>query len=99
MAKYGKLVALLVAAALVVSMLALGGCSTPAAPEPAKPAEEKPAADLKLVTAGQLTCGSDTTFPPFESMNGSTAEGFDVDLIAAMAQEMGLTSKFQTEIF
>lgn len=98
MAKYGKLVALLVAACLVASMVALSGCSAPAPTEPAKPAE-KPAANYKLVTAGQLTVGSDTTFPPFESMNGSTAEGFDVDLMGAIGKELGLTVKFQTEIF
>jgi polar amino acid transport system substrate-binding protein len=52
---------------------------------------------LKLVKPGQLTVGSDTTFPPMESMNGAVAEGFDVDLVTAMGKEMGVTVVFQTE--
>ena len=41
-------------------------------------------------TPGKLTVGSDTVFPPLESMNGDVAEGFDVDLMTAIAKEMGL---------
>jgi polar amino acid transport system substrate-binding protein len=100
MAKYGKIVALLVAAALAASMVALSGCSTPA---PTTPAEQSstPAATptLKTVEPGKLIAGSDTAFPPFESMNGSVAEGFDVDLAAAIAKEIGLTSDFKSYKF
>ncbi len=46
-----------------------------------------------------LTVGSDTAFPPFESMNGSVAEGFDVDLANALAKEMGLTVNFTSQTF
>lgn len=104
MLKARKLTALLLAVALVATVATLAGCGTtkPAKTEPAKtePAATTPAAkDLKLVTPGQLTVGSDTSFPPFESMNGDVAEGFDVDLMAAVAKELGLTSKFQTEGF
>jgi polar amino acid transport system substrate-binding protein len=102
MAKYGKLVVLLAIVALVASALALAGCSTPAAQAPA-PTTSTPAAPaapvLKTVTAGQLIIGSDTSFPPFESMNGDVAEGFDVDLGAAIAKELGLTSVFKSYKF
>jgi polar amino acid transport system substrate-binding protein len=99
MAKYGKFVTLLVAVALAVSMVALTGCSTPAATTTA-PAPAAPKVDLKLVTPGQLTVGSDTTFPPFESMDGATAVGFDVDLMTAIAKEAGINKVvFSTEIF
>jgi polar amino acid transport system substrate-binding protein len=57
------------------------------------------AAALKTVEAGKLISGSDTSFPPMESMNGTVAEGFDVDLVAAIAKKMGLESVFKTEIF
>ena len=43
--------------------------------------------------------GSDTTFPPFEAMNGTTAEGFDVDMMNALGKVMGVTVVFQTENF
>jgi polar amino acid transport system substrate-binding protein len=97
MAKYGKLFALIAVAALVASALAFTGCTaTPATP--ATPTVAAPT--YKLVTAGTLTAGSDTTFPPFESMNGAVAEGFDVDLLTAVAKEAGITKVvFLSELF
>ncbi len=64
--------------------------SAPAGPAPS---------GFKTVVAGTLKVGSDTFFPPFESLNGAVIEGFDVDLMAAIAQEIGLKSVFQTETF
>ena len=45
-----------------------------------------------LLTPGVLTVGSDTTYPPQEYIDPKTnkAAGFDIDLITAMAQRMGL---------
>ena len=58
-----------------------------------------------LITPGTLTVGSDTTYPPQEYIDTTTnkAAGFDVDLITAIAQRMGLkanvvTTKFDTII-
>ena len=93
-----KFVGLLLAVALVFALVALTGCSgqtsssTAPTPAPTTPAP-------KLVKAGVLTVGSDTAFPPFESMNGATAEGFDVDLASAIAKEMGLTLNFTSQKF
>jgi len=96
MHKARRITALLLALVMVAAVVALAGCggggTTP-------PATEDKKADLGLVNEGVLTCGSDTTFPPFESMNGSVAEGFDVDLMNAIGKELGLEVKFQTEIF
>ena len=57
------------------------------------------------ITPGTLTVGSDTTYPPQEYIDTATnkATGFDVDLITAIAQRMGLkanvvTTKFPTII-
>lgn len=98
MSKYGKVLALVLVVGLAFAVIGMAGCTS--TPKAEKPAEEKPAVDLKLVNAGQLTAGSDTTFPPFESMNGNTAEGFDVDLLTALAKEMGITKVvFSSEIF
>jgi len=100
MAKYGKIVALLVAAVLAVSIVALSGCSTPAAPTtPAATSSTPAATPPKTVESGKLIFGSDTSFPPFESMNGNVAEGFDVDLAAAIAKQIGLTSDFKSYKF
>jgi polar amino acid transport system substrate-binding protein len=106
MAKYGKIVGLLAVAALVLSAFALGGCSqsTTTTPTTTTSTTETSSSAItvpstSLVTAGQLTVGSDTTFPPFESMNGSVAEGFDVDMMNAIGKELGLKVVFQTENF
>ncbi len=66
---------------------------------PAETTSSVAAADYTLVQPGKLVVGSDTTFPPMESMNGTVAEGFDVDLMGAIAQKLGLQMDFKTEIF
>lgn len=54
-----------------------------------------------LITSGTLTVGSDTTYPPQEYIDTATqqAAGFDVDLITAVAQRMGLQAKVVTTSF
>jgi polar amino acid transport system substrate-binding protein len=76
-----------------------GGSSTASVPT----ANVTPPSDL--LHPGVLTVGSDTTYPPQEFIDTTTnkATGFDVDLITAMAQRMGLqanivTTKFDTII-
>jgi polar amino acid transport system substrate-binding protein len=98
MQKARKIIGLVLALALVATVVALAGCSG-AKSSGTTPAAKPAAADLKLVKSGVLTIGSDTSFPPFESLNGSTAEGFDVDLADAIAKEMGLTVDFTSQKF
>jgi polar amino acid transport system substrate-binding protein len=87
MLKYGKVLSIVLVVGLALAVVGVAGCGSTAS-------------SGKLVTAGQLTVGSDTSFPPFESMNGDVAEGFDVDLMNAIAKEMGITKVvFKTEIF
>ncbi len=54
------------------------------------------ASKYKLVHPGYLTVGMDATYPPFEFVNETTHQfqGFDVDLMKAVAKEMGLKPKF-----
>ena len=98
MHKARRSVALLLILGLVAALVALSGCGTKTAEEPA-PADKPAAATYELVKDGVLTVGSDTSFPPFETMNGSVAEGFDVDLAGALAKEMGLTVNFTSQKF
>jgi polar amino acid transport system substrate-binding protein len=90
MGKTRKFLALLVVVALVLSMGALGGCAKD---------EGTIDAEFDTVEEGKLLVGSDTAFPPFESMNGDVAEGFDVDLMGAIGEKLGLEVVFMTEIF
>jgi polar amino acid transport system substrate-binding protein len=99
---------LMVGVFLVIAVL-LAACgsnsSTGAAvptPNPKTPTVTPP---NDLITPGTLTVGSDTTYPPQEYIDTTTnkATGFDVDLITAIAQRMGLkanivTTKFDTII-
>jgi polar amino acid transport system substrate-binding protein len=59
------------------------------------------AAPKDLITPGTLTVGSDTTYPPQEFIDTTTgkATGFDVDLITAIAQQIGLTADVKTANF
>jgi len=97
MQKARRITGLLLALALVAALVAIAGCSssTPSTTAPAQPTVYSG----KLVKPGVLTIGSDTAFPPFESMNGTVAEGFDVDLATAIAKEMGLTLDFTSQKF
>jgi polar amino acid transport system substrate-binding protein len=94
--KSKKWLALLLACALAMSVFALAGC---AKEEPvAEPVADEPM--YTLVTPGKLTVGSDTAYPPFESINAAgEVEGFDVDLIAEVAKELGVEFEFKTYNF
>src|SRR3989440_8846641 len=98
---------LLVGVFLVLTILlaACGSNSSTGAvstPNPKTPTVTPP---NDLITPGTLTVGSDTTYPPLEYIDTATnkATGFDVDLITAVAKNMGLqvnvvTTKFDTLI-
>lgn len=94
---------LLVGSLVVLSLLlaACGGGTTTGnnpTPNPAIPTVAPPS---DLITPGTLTVGSDTTYPPQEFIDTTTnkATGFDVDLITAVAQRMGLQAKIVTTKF
>lgn len=102
MGKSSKWLALMLAFALALSAFALTGCAAeeepaeePGAEEPA----EEPAAEFTTIEEGKLLVGSDTEFPPFEFMEGDVAKGFDVDLMNAIGEKLGLEVVFMTEIF
>jgi ABC-type amino acid transport substrate-binding protein len=73
--------------ALVLGLLVLSGC---------RPAATS--SDLDLVKQdGTLTVGNDTTYAPFEFADSDNKPtGFDVELIAAVAQKLGLRSDIVT---
>jgi len=81
---------------LLLVLAACGGSSTTASnvtPGPSATATPTPLpAPNDLITPGTLTVGSDTTYPPQEFINTSTNQptGFDIDLVTAIAQRMGL---------
>ena len=55
--------------------------------------------DLPLLKPGTLTVGSDIPYPPFEQGDPPDYEGFDIDLINAIADKMGLETSIQDKPF
>lgn len=51
-------------------------------------------AGYALVNDGKLTVAASLDFPPFENLNGDKAEGFEVELMHAIAEEMGLECEY-----
>ena len=43
---------------------------------------------------GELRVGTDATYPPFETVEGDQYSGFDIDLVNAIAKEMGVRARF-----
>ena len=88
---------------LVVLALLLAACGGTTTGGTTPTANQSPtvAPPTNLITPGTLTVGSDTTYPPQEFIDPATgqAKGFDVDLITAIAQRMGLQAKIVTTKF
>jgi polar amino acid transport system substrate-binding protein len=68
-------------------------------PEPESGITAKPAGAPALITAGKIVVGSDTAFPPFENVEGGATVGFDVDLMKAIGEKLGLTVEFKSYKF
>jgi len=53
----------------------------------------------ELITDGTLSVGSDIPFPPFEFGKPPDYEGFDIDLVNAIAGDLGLETEIQDTSF
>lgn len=84
---------ILISAALAVTAaLALAGCAGNA-DSPGAGGESGAGDEYGLVTAGTLTVCSDVPYPPFEVEDPSAESGysgFDIDLLTAIADKLGL---------
>ena len=81
---------------------AAGGSSSASAPSSVS-ADPSLAAKVpaSVKADGVISVGSDTTYAPSEFLaaDGSTIQGFDVDLFQLVAQKLGLKANFQTASF
>lgn len=77
-----------------LAFTSLAACST--GTTSSMTASSDDSSDLGLVTEGKLTCVSDMANPPFSYYDTGSTEpkGFEVDLMAAIAEEMGLESEW-----
>lgn len=99
-----KLSAMLMAGAMMMSLVACGSSASSASSEAvsseaassevassAASSEAASAAELTTVTPGKLTMSTNAAFPPYESTddNGNFV-GIDIDVAAAIAEKLGL---------
>lgn len=59
----------------------------------------QPSATPKTLTSGKIIIGSDTAYPPFENVVDGETVGFDVDLMKAIGEKIGLEIEFKTYKF
>jgi len=82
-----------VVAVLAAVALVAGACAKKAATSTGSPSATgsptQPA--LTVIAAGTLTVGSCLDYKPFEYYEGGTLKGFDVEIMDAIAQKLGLT--------
>jgi len=88
----------LVALGAVLALL-LTACGDPEAGQPGGEETEDTAADLGLVEDGTLRVGSDINFAPFEFIEDGEEKGFDVDLMNAIAERLGLEVEYVNTSF
>jgi len=50
--------------------------------------------DLGLISEGTLSVGTDTPFPPFEIGQPPDISGYDIDVMNAITEELGLTAEY-----
>ena len=80
-----------------------GAAGSSSAPLPSVSADQSLAAQVPagIASDGTIAVGSDTTYAPSEFLaeDGTTIEGFDVDLFTLVAAKLGLKAKFETAPF
>lgn len=97
-----KKIGIAAAAFALIAAFALPGCSSqPAASSSASADAEAASGEPVLINEGKLTVVGSLDFPPFENLaeGSSEAEGFEVDLVKAMAEQMGLEAEFSHQKF
>lgn len=92
-----RLSTLLAATALSLGSLGLAACGgddEESGDAGSDTATEQPTEDLGLVEEGILTVGTDTPFPPFEIGNPPDITGYDIEVMNAVAEEIGLEPEY-----
>lgn len=88
----------MLAVVALLAVFAVGCSSTSTSSSSSSTTEAKgdsnTAAIVETLNSGELQVGSDIAFPPFENMEGEEPVGFDVDLLNAIGEKLGLEVKF-----
>ena len=89
---------LLTSALAVMAAMVLVACGGDDSDSDTAPAASGDVAS-ELITDGTLSVGSDIPFPPFEFGKPPDYEGFDIDLVNAIAGDLGLETEIQDTSF
>ncbi len=90
-----KKLGIVLCAGAMAAVLGLAGCSSSggtSAASSSSAAEETE--EIVLVNPEKLTVAASLDFPPFENLEGEEAVGFEVDLMKALAEQMGLEAEY-----
>lgn len=87
-----------VIATLATGMLAIG-CGDDESGSTSATSGSTDTADLGLINDGTLVVGSDIPYPPFEQGDPPGYEGFDIDLINAVAEKLGVETQIEDAPF
>lgn len=82
----------IIAAGVLASSLALFGCSSN--DQGSTNSTSGTDSGYTLINDGKLTVAASLDFPPFENLNGDKPEGFEVDLMGLLAEELGVESNY-----
>ena len=103
--KKTRLLAALLAAGMMLSLAACGGSASSSAASSGAAASSAASsaaassaaetADFTTVNDGVLTMATNAQFPPYEYYEGETIVGIDTEIVAAIAEKLGLDYKIE----
>lgn len=89
-----KNVGIAICAGMMVAALGLAGCSGGSSSAASSSSAAETTEEIMLVNPGKLTIAASLDFPPFENLEGEEAVGFEVDLMKALAEKMGVEAEY-----
>ena len=93
-----RLLAMLSALSVLVAMVLVVGCGS-SDDDSSSSSSGGDSVSSELITEGTLTVGTDTPYPPFEFGKAPDYDGFDIDMTNAIADKLGLETKYQDTAF
>ena len=98
--KKSRLVVLMTALA-VMSALVLAACGgdDDSSSDSGDTSSASSSFSSELISDGTLTVGTDTPYPPFEFGKAPDYDGFDIDMVNAIAEKLGLETDYQDTAF
>ncbi|MBK5231875.1 MAG: amino acid ABC transporter substrate-binding protein [Thermoleophilia bacterium] len=92
---------ILMAALVVMSSLVLAACGSSDDDSSSDSSSSTASSDFssELITDGTLTVGTDTPYPPFEFGKAPDYDGFDIDMVNAIAEKLGVETVYKDAAF